>query len=216
MSRRLSRAFRSTPSTFSCLAIWPSWETSADPVRQRKYVSAGLRRAGKLGAKVVVFGSGRSRMVPLGYDKSRATEQIEEFLRLARRLRRISDITIALEPLNREECNIVNSVPEALAIAQAVDRPHIRVLSDLYHVAKESQPYSETAAAGDFLAHVHVAGAENRRIPDARDSDYLTAYFSHLKQIGYDARISIEGKIDDLSGQGPEALEVLRKAWETA
>ena len=37
-----------------------------------------------------------------------------------------------------------------------------------------------------------------------------------MKRTGYSGLISVEGKTDDLSADGPKAVEMLKKMWEEA
>lgn len=190
--------------------------TEVDPARQTRYLESAFARAAALGGKVVVFGSGRSRRVPDGFEREIAERQTIEFLRRCAPPAAAEGITLVIEPLNTGECNHINSVAEAVALAQAVDHPAVRVLSDLYHVSFEGQSYGETRAAGSWLHHVHVAGAEGRRVPNAEDVDYLAAFFRVLKESDYSGRISVEGTSNDLPREAAEALAVLHRAWEIA
>lgn len=181
-----------------------------------RYLEAAFKRAAALGGQVVVFGSGRSRTVPEGVSVEEAEQQISTFLLLCSVAAKPYGVTLVIEPLNRGECNIINSVAEAVATAQAVASHSVRVLSDLYHVAEEHQSFSETRAAGDWLRHVHVAGAQGRRAPNSDDQDYLVPYFRILKEMGYEGRISVEGAWTDITAQAAETLDVLQQAWRRA
>jgi sugar phosphate isomerase/epimerase len=187
-----------------------------DPERQFKYVASAARRAAILGGHTIVFGSGGARQVPDGFDKATATDQIVDFLKRIGDLCAEEGVTIAIEPLNKLECNILNSVAESMEVVYRVNHPAIQVLSDLYHVGKDGQSYSETADAGEHLRHVHVATVEGRKAPMTGDVAFLTDYFRAVKAAGYDRRCSIEGGWDDLGAQAAEALAALRTAWEAA
>ena len=188
----------------------------ADKGRQDRYVQAAFERVAALGGKLVVFGSGASRGVPEGFSRSEAKRQVIDFLRRCGPVAANHGLTVVIEPLNTGECNFINSVAEAVEVAQAVDHAAVAVLSDLYHVAVERQPYDETRAAGTRLRHVHVAGAEGRRAPNALDVDYLTPYFRVLKEMDYQGRVSVEGGFRDLAREASETLETLHRAWRLA
>lgn len=187
-----------------------------DAARQERYLASAFARVAALGGRIVVFGSGGSRNVPDGFDRAHAERQIVEFLQRAAPLAAAQGVTVAIEPLNKGECNIINSVAEGVQFVRAVDHPSIQVLSDLYHVALEGQSFEETRAAGAALRHVHVAGAEGRRAPNAQDVEYLAPYFRVLKEMCYEGRISVEGGWKDLPSQAAETLGVLHQAWEIA
>ena len=186
-----------------------------DSARQERYLESAFARAAALGGKVVVFGSGAARGIPLAWPLEDAQRQVREFLRRAGAAAARHGITVVIEPLNVTECNFINSVGEAVALARELDRPAVAVLSDLYHVDHDGQSYEETREAAPVLRHVHVAGA-GRRAPVREDHAFLRDYFTVLKASGYDERVSIEGSWEDLAGQAAGALEVLRGAWEEA
>ena len=57
----------------------------------------------------------------------------------------------AIEPLNRQESNIVNSVAEGLALMRRVKRDEVQILADYYHMALESEDLSILRQAGPAL-----------------------------------------------------------------
>lgn len=189
---------------------------SVDTSRQADYLKSAFARVSQLGGEIVVFGSGRSRQIPDGFSKDEATAQVIDFLRRAAPIAQEYGVTIAIEPLSARECNFINAVSEAVEIARTVASDAVGVLSDLYHVTDQNQPYSETEQAGPLLKHVHVAGAEGRRVPNSDDIGFLADYFAILKAAGYSGRISVEGHVEDISQEAPAALDCLRAAWDRA
>lgn len=177
-----------------------------------EYFDTAFERAKRLGGQVVVFGSGGSRGVPEGWPMDVAWRQIVNFLRLVERHCVDHDITIAIEPLRRFECNIINMVSEAMALASIVQLPHIKVLGDTYHMAMGHEPLSNLTAAGSMLAHVHTANSIGRVFPKPDDGEDYRAIFAALEQGGYDGRVSIEGGANDFEEDAPIALSVLNEA----
>lgn len=186
-----------------------------DTKRQERYLEAAFQRAEQLGGAIAVFGSGGARRVPDGWSREDAYRQIAAFLTRCGDAAQRCGMSVVIEPLNSSECNILNSVAEAVKVAEEVAHPAIGVLSDLHHVTYDGQSYQETRDAGAFLRHVHVAGS-GRRAPVAADHEYLREYFAVLKDMGYSGRISIECGWDNLEAQATEALQTLQRAWEAA
>ena len=187
----------------------------ADAAQQESYLEEALSRAAALSGSVVVFGSGGSRNIPEGWPLEEARRQTLEFLARAGDAAQKHGLVIAIEPLNRKECNFINSVAEGVSLAAELGHPAVGVLSDLYHVTEEGQSYAETRDALPWLHHVHVAG-EGRRAPVSADHDYLRDFFEVLKSAGYTGRISVECGWQDLSTEAPVALAVVREAWDAA
>jgi sugar phosphate isomerase/epimerase len=172
------------------------------------YVSTALRRAEIAGVERIVFGSGAARRVPDGFDPAAAWDQLVDFCRMLGPIAQRHGVTIAIEPLNLGECNIINTVAEGAWLARAVDHPNIRLLADGYHWAKDGDAVAGIVENGDLLVHTHVAVVDGRRPP--RPGDTCAPFFTALKQAGYDGRMSIEGQIDNPQSELPKALEIMR------
>jgi D-psicose/D-tagatose/L-ribulose 3-epimerase len=176
------------------------------------YVALAFPRIAELGGEVVVFGSGDSRRVPDGYPPNRALAQFEEACRIAGDAAQRHGLIVAIEPLNRRETNLVNSVAETAEIARRVAHPAVRVLSDLYHVMVEGESFADTASAGPILAHVHVA-APDRQIPrPGHGEQELRDYFLALQSAGYDGRVSIEARWSGIE-DATTSVHLMREIW---
>src|SRR5207248_659966 len=87
---------------------------TADLDALKKYMTTVLSRAQRLGIKTLVFGSGGARNVPDRFDREKAGKQIEDFVRASADIAAQHGVTLVAEPLNRGECNIINTVAEAM------------------------------------------------------------------------------------------------------
>lgn len=88
-----------------------------DKRQQMEYVRRAFDRVSRLGARVITFGSGAARQIPDGPSKQEAL--LVEFCK--RKAPEARKLTIAIEPQRRQECNIINSVSEALELVTAVN-----------------------------------------------------------------------------------------------
>lgn len=162
-----------------------------DPEKIRAYLEKSLSRAKALGAKVVVFGSSGAKNVPEGFPKEKAYEQIVEFLQMAEPYAAAADITIAIEPLNYVEANIINTVAEGYQLAKDANQPHVKLLVDYFHWVRNNEPLETLDACASMLVHAHFAENEGRAYPKEQKEIYR-AFMDRLKAVGYDARISME------------------------
>jgi sugar phosphate isomerase/epimerase len=187
---------------------------AVDATALDRYMHNVLSRAPKLGLKTLVFGSGAARNVPEGFDREQAKAQIIDFLRRSAPVAQKNGVTLVIEPLNRKECNIINSVAEAMEYVKAVDSPAVQCLVDSYHFWLEKEPLENLRAAMPWIKHVHLADEVGRTAPGTSEvaSDYR-AFFAVLKQAGYDGLISVEAKFDDIPGTGRSVLAFLKKNW---
>ena len=179
-----------------------------------RYVTNVTRRAGETGIQRLVFGSGAARAVPTGFDSSAAREQILHFLRMSAPLAERAGVTLVIEPLNRRECNIINSVAEAMQYVLAVDHENIACLVDTYHLWLEDEPVNHVRQASSAIRHVHVADKEGRVPPGVSGQSNYRPVFQALKAIGYDDMISVEANFPDIAAGGADVLAFLRREWD--
>jgi D-psicose/D-tagatose/L-ribulose 3-epimerase len=183
-----------------------------DKEKQEDYVTGCLARMNRLGVKVVVLGSGGARRVPDGFSRDEAVAQLVDFCRRIAPIARQNGITIVIEPLRRQETNIINTAREGLALVKAVDRPEVRLLVDFYHLTEEAESPDVLLEAGALLAHVHVANPKGRVYPSSPDEAAYAPFFANLCKIGYAGRVSIEGSTTDFAAQAPKSIAMLRTA----
>lgn len=165
-------------------------------------------------AEVVVFGSGWARNVPEGWERARAEAQLTAALSWCADALEDTRCTLVIEPLNRKESNIINSVAEGVGFAARVDRPEIRVLADFYHMDEEREPLGALSVNRDWLAHIHVADT-GRRNPGTGTYDY-DRFFGHLRAIGYAGMISAECTVEDREADMRHSLAFMRRRWAAA
>jgi sugar phosphate isomerase/epimerase len=185
-----------------------------DPEAQMQHVRKAFTRLAKLGTGVVVFGSGGARRVPEGFAKEEAFKQLVDFGKRAAREARANGITIAIEPLRRQETNIINSAAEGLELVNAIGDPNFQLMIDFYHLASEQEDPAIVLRAKDHIRHLHVANPAGRVFPQKWEEFDYVPFFANLRAIGYDKRISVEGNTTDLAAQGPPAIALLHKAFE--
>ncbi|MHB0999111.1 MAG: sugar phosphate isomerase/epimerase family protein [Armatimonadota bacterium] len=213
---KLRRAISSAslkPEAFNCFIpgnikiVGPEVDTNAIC----SYLELALARTSECGAKVIVFGSGVSRNVPDGYPMYKAESQISDFLNTAAGIASKYNIIIAIEPLNRKECNIINLVADATELAGELDKPQIKVLADFYHIDEEKESFDAIEMAGPLMAHVHVADT-NRLNPGSGSYDYH-GFFSALKYIDYQGRVSLECILNDFEKDTASSLAFMKDVW---
>jgi len=179
------------------------------------YIRVVCARARKVGIKRIVFGSGGSRKVPEGFDHARAAQQIVEHLKRWGPIAAENDLTIVVEPLNKSETNIINTVDEGAELVRRADHPNVRLLADTYHMARDGDEAQAIRRAGGLIAHAHCAEAGGRAPVGFGGEDHRP-YFRALKDVGYDDRVAIEASFQDLQAQLPRAVEKLRQQIQSA
>ncbi len=174
------------------------------------YVKKGFTRINKLGSKIVVFGSAGAKNVPAGYSYDKAWEQIVNLLQKINPIAQEYGIIIAIEPLNRSESNIVNTVAEGLQLARDVNSSNIKLLVDFYHMMLEKENNDIILKAGNYIKHVHIAELLGRTFPSRVNESYTT-FFGKLQEIGYNDRISIEAYSNNFVKDAGKTLSLFKQ-----
>jgi sugar phosphate isomerase/epimerase len=174
-------------------------------------------RAQKAGMKILVFGSGGARNVPEGFDRERAQTQIVAFCKMAAELCGRAGITLVAEPLNKGECNIINTVGEAMTYVKAVNHRNFQCLVDSYHFWLENEPLEALQAAMGSIRHVHVADKDGRVPPGESGTADYRPFFQVLKRAKYQGAISVEAvNFNDFETVGKRVIAFLHRQWDEA
>ncbi|MBE1440907.1 sugar phosphate isomerase/epimerase family protein [Paenibacillus sp. OAS669] len=182
-----------------------------DSDRIRNYVSKAAYALNRIGARIVVLGSGRARNVPDGWEREHAEEQFLQLLDWMGDEFDGTGVTVAIEPLNKQETNLINSVCDAAAFARQVNRPSIRVLADFYHMDEENEPLDTLVEHKDWLAHIHLADT-GRLSPGTGQYPY-EQFAQILKKTGYSGLISAECSVKHPEEELPAALEFMKNRF---
>ena len=187
---------------------------SVDTAQQMAYVTKAFARLSRLGTQIVVFGSGGARTVPDGFPKDQAFQQLVEFGKRIAPEARARGITVAIEPLRRQETNIINSAGEGLTLVNAIADPNFQLMVDFYHLASEKEDPAIISQAAAHIRHLHMANPTGRVFPRRWDEYDYAPFFAALQKIGYDKRISVEASTQDFSTDAPLAIALLRRAFQ--
>jgi D-psicose/D-tagatose/L-ribulose 3-epimerase len=173
------------------------------------HLITGYNRIIKLGAKILVIGSGKSRQFN-NINKNKAYTDLKKVIVLAGEKTQKLGIKIALEPLNREETNLINSTDEGLKMVQEIAYPQVKLLIDFYHMRKTGESISVILKCKDIVIHTHIARTNGRIHPINADEDSYDEFFKTLAAINYTGRMSIEAKPDNVEESEKKSLNLLR------
>lgn len=185
----------------------------ADLEKNLEFAELAMRRANKIGLKILVLGSGGARRIPEGFPVEEARAQ---FIELCKGLGEIGEkfqITVVIEPLFKKGCNFINTVREATAIAKEVDSPYVAVLADFFHMAQEGEDAGAIVEAGALLKHCHISESEGTA-PGVKGDDF-GPYLRALKEIGYKGCISLECDWDKEAPLAPQLAAAFKYTKES-
>ena len=174
------------------------------------YLNAALDRCRQLGARVVVWGSASSRNIPAGHSREQAWQEIKRFLQRAGDIAKSHELVIGIEPLRKQESNIINAGAEALRLVDEVKHPNVKMIIDYYHLRMENEDPDILVRARQHVVHLHFANPNGRRWPKSVDDDpEYGRFFQLVKQIGYTGGLSIEAR-GTFEEDGAASLAFLR------
>ncbi len=100
-------------------------------------------------------------------------------------------VRLAVEPLNRFETSLINTVDQAMEVVEAVDSSALGVLLDTFHMNIEERDLpAAIRSVGNRLFHFHAC-ANDRGAPGADHLDWEGMVVA-LRDVGYDVAVVIE------------------------
>lgn len=182
----------------------------------RAYLTRVMPILADVGVQTAAFGSGWFRRMPDDLPHTRRHALVRDFLVLAASIARESGITLAVEPLNRGETNILNTTDEATAYLRELELPNLKLLVDLYHFYQVGEPLEHLYACAPYIRHIHIAEPTRRDFVRRTDAYDYAAFFRVLKEIGYDGAVILEGGKGDFDAGATETYSVLRAYADAA
>lgn len=175
-----------------------------------RHLDKSFQICGDLGVKTIVFGSGPARNVPGGFYFHEAIQQLAELLKLINDYAVKQGITIAIEPLRRQECNVINTYKEALDLAKMTDASNVGCLLDFFHLSEEKEDISVIHTGKSCPCHIHISNPFGRSFPSKSDKAIFHEYMTSILKAGYDGRISIEAYSVNFMEEARESLQLLK------
>lgn len=188
-----------------CTAVTGERDLSAATPAARKvgldYFNACLKLGEGLGASCVVG----PLYAPVGKVRlESASERQAEWERSRESLTQLAQtagncgVSLGLEPLNRFETDMVNTVEDALRMLDDVGSPHLGIAFDSFHMNIEETDFCRAVEmAGERLIHLQVSDS-HRGVPGEGNSDWA-GLRQGLKSINYQGKIGIESFSPDAS-----------------
>ncbi len=182
-----------------------------------EYTAELFKRAKYLDIKLLVFGSSGARRTEGELSVSDAREQIVDFLtKHVVPYCNETGIMVAVEPLRKEECNVINTVAQGIDIAKKVDSPFVKVLADLKHMVSGDDPVSVIPEYKDWVIHGHTSNpypapelGKKRTYPTVNDEFKQDEFFNALAEAGV-SHCAIEADVIDFKTDIVNSYEVLK------
>lgn len=200
------------------MALGPDADiSSTDPdlaARGEAAVARGLELASALGAPAI---SGITYAAFNAYDAPPTMEQRDQvaasIARLDARAGELG-VKLGLEPVNRYESYLVNTLDQAGDMIRAIGAKNLFVHMDTFHMnIEEADLAGAIARNGNLLGYAHLAD-NNRGVLGAGTFDF-TSYFRALARAGYTGDFTVESfSAATLSQDIVGAVSLWRRPWE--
>lgn len=181
-----------------CGAFGPDRDVSDPDPHRREQGIAYLRHCVDVAAAVgsphvagpMFSATGRAEMLEPAERQARWRNAVES-------LRAVADyagergVRLAIEPLNRFETDMVNTVDQGLKLCDDIGRENVGLLVDTFHMnIEEKQIEAAVRRAADRIFHVQVS--ENDRGTPGSGHVPWGPFFESLSDIGYSGQIVVE------------------------
>jgi len=167
---------------------------AGDVAATQDYLRACLDAAAVLGASVVAGPFYAPTGVTWRMDEAERAEVVGELrdnlAPLAREAAAIG-VTLAVEPLNRYETSVLNTVAQSLDALAPLLGAGVGLALDTYHLnIEEKRPADAVRAAGAAIAHVQVCGSDRGAVGD--DHTDWPEMLRALDDAGYRGALGLE------------------------
>jgi 5-keto-L-gluconate epimerase len=179
-------------------------------------IKSHINFATRLGAMVIIGGIRGKIIEEAGVSKKRTKQEddgksaIKRCVKYAQKKK----ITLLLEPINRYETNIINTLEEGITLIEEIGSENLRLLPDIFHMNIEERSIEECLfGSKSHIGYIHFADS-NRQAPGFGHMDFKKI-LSTLVKMNFKGAIGIEilPKPDDFSA-AEQAISYLKKLEE--
>lgn len=143
------------------------------------------------GNGVMVFGSPHQRKTTGGLTREEATKHMEEGLAAAAPHAQQRGVTVLLEALPLNQCDVVQSLAEAVSIVERIGSPAIQTMFDVHNAVDETEPHPALVERFyPHIRHIHVNELDGSHC-GARDYDFHPL-LETLRRLNYPGWVSLE------------------------
>ncbi|WP_157155167.1 sugar phosphate isomerase/epimerase [Diaminobutyricimonas sp. LJ205] len=172
---------------------------ASEIVRTQNYLARCITAAAVLGSPIVAgpftAATGRTwRMTDT--DRAEAYDSLRASLTPVVARAEREGVRLAIEPLNRYETSLINTVDQALDALEPLLGPALGIALDSYHLnIEEKDVAAAVRTAGRHIAHVQVCGTDRGAVGD--DHADWPGFLDALDDAGYTGPLNLESFTSD-------------------
>jgi sugar phosphate isomerase/epimerase len=180
-----------------------SEEKRLNGLKEIKAILEALQQVGGKGIIVpAAWGMFTYRLPPMESPRSKEgdREAVSKSLAYLNEAAKETGTIVYLEPLNRYQDHMINTVADARRYIEDNGFEHVQVIADFYHMNIEEDNMAETLHANrDVIGHIHLA--DNHRFQPGSGSLDFKGLFDGLRKDGYTGYLTLECRV---RGENPE------------
>jgi len=183
-------------------------------------ISIILERLGKLNAKGIVipasWGMFSLRLPPMIPPRSAEADEkvLSESLKRLNEAAAKYNVNVFLEPLNRYEDHMINTLEKATFYIEKNDLPNVKIIADFYHMNIEEAKIDEAILKySHLIKHIHLADS-HRYQPGSGHIDFEKGFHA-LKQVNYHEAMAFECRVigNDVEAEYRRSLQFIKDAY---
>ena len=179
--------------------------------RNRRWIRRVIRRAKRLGGKLIVVHSPGVRHCPPEVDPQRANIQFSGFVRVLGEYAAKARVHAAIDPLPPGVAGVAASTAEVAALATESESASIRMALDIWFGCGTPQSVTVSRAGASRLSYVRIHLPSN--CPNVMQRCAINPLFRSLKQAGFTGRVCLLPPDGELLAPSPEYAAWLRSEW---
>jgi len=164
-----------------------------------EYLAAAVERIAGLGCRVLVWGDGRSRLLPLEGEAAPHKEQFYQFLFMLCGIAERYGITVCVEPLSSRRTNFINTPAEAVECFSLVGRPNLALAIGLRDLRESGADPSSLSEFKGRIAHLQVENPGRpleSLAPRPSDGFDYSPFFRAVRSLDYEGALSLPPDAD--------------------
>lgn len=160
------------------------------------YAANICERGAALGIRFLDIGAPAARILPNGYNQTKADNQCKKFLEITAMEAQKYNIEVLFEALHNKCCNYVHYSKEALRIVQELNIDNLKINLDFYHMEIMQENFEEAIPIMPYVKHLHYnhisSGKLDREYIVPEDKPILQRIKSIIEAGHYDGTFSVE------------------------
>ncbi len=150
---------------------------------------------------VLVFGSPKQRGTTGGSTREEAVQRFRDGIASLAPHAESRGVTILVEALPSNQCDVVNTLAEAVAIVDSIGSRAVATMFDSHNAVDETEPHAAIVDRYfEYIRHVHVNETDGSH-PTPSGGYQFAPVFDTLERRGYSGWVSLEAFDFDYGGE---------------